>query len=186
ALHLELARTANSDDARAFHLGEAATGPDETAAAALERAAASARERGASLDAISLYERASSLTPRAGLATGGATRAAEGAFLDLADLHSADAILARAVGHAEPGAARAEALSLRALVWYFEGRLVEATSLCEDALHQSAGDRVVRVSILLRCAYLHGQLDMSRSMREITEAGEILEREGGTVDAELM
>jgi DNA-binding CsgD family transcriptional regulator len=33
---------------------------------------------------------------------------------------------------------------------------------------------------------LHGQLDMSRSMREITEAGEILEREGGTVDAELM
>ena len=183
--HLELARTADSEDARAFHLGEAANGPDETAAAALEQAAASARERGASLDAVSLYERASRLTPRGGLAMARATLAAEGAFLDLADPHSADAILARALDWAEPGASRAEAMSLQALVWYFHGRQAEATQLCEEALADCAEDRVVRAKVLLRCGYLHAQVDMERSVREVEEAVGILESEAH-VDPEVM
>ena len=61
--HAALARTATSDDARARHLAGATEGRDETVAAALEAAAANARQRGATLDAASLYERASQLTP---------------------------------------------------------------------------------------------------------------------------
>ena len=102
-LHLILARTASSEDTRAHHLGAAATEPDEEAAAALERAASRARDRGASLDSVALYERASLLTPRPEPAAARALLAAEGAFIDLADLHYADAILTRAVERAAAG-----------------------------------------------------------------------------------
>jgi DNA-binding CsgD family transcriptional regulator len=185
-LHLRLAEAARSEDARAHHLGEAASGPSEEAAAALEQSGERARSRGASLDAVSLYERASLLTPDLERGTARATIAAEGAFIDLADARYADAILARALDRGVPGAARAEAMSLRALVWYFQGRQVEATTLCEEALAESKPDRVVRAKILLRCAYLHGQLDMKRSVRELVEALEILERGDEAVDDDLM
>ena len=82
-LHLVLARTASSEDTRAHHLGAAATEPDEEAAAALEQAASRARDRGASLDSVALYERASVLTPTPEPAAARALLAAEGAFIDL-------------------------------------------------------------------------------------------------------
>jgi DNA-binding CsgD family transcriptional regulator len=185
-LHRTLARTARSEDVRAHHLGEAASGPDEAAASALDESALQARTRGASLDAVSLYERASLLTPDSEQAIRRAVLAAEGAFIDLADLPYADALLGRAVERAAPGAARAEAMSLRALVWYFQGRQTEATALCEAALAECSGDGAVRAKILLRCAYLHGQVDMRRSMVELTEACDILEHETERVDADLM
>ena len=99
-LHLVLARTASSEDTRAHHLGAAASEPDEEAAAALERSASRARDRGASLDSVALYERASSLSPRPEKAAARALLAAEGAFIDLADLRYADAILERAAERA--------------------------------------------------------------------------------------
>ena len=184
-LHLVLARTASSEDTRAHHLGAAATEPDEEAAAALERAASRARDRGASLDSVALYERASLLSPRAEPAAARALLAAEGAFIDLADLHYADAILTRAVERAAAGPARAEAMSLQALVWYFQGRQAEATRLCEEALAESGGESGVRAKVLLRCAYLHAQVDMERSVREIEEAVGIVESEAH-IDPELM
>ncbi len=76
-------------------------------------------------------------------------------------------------------------MSLQALVWYFEGRQAEATQLCEEALAESGGDRGVRARILLRCAYLHGQVDMARSVQEIEEAVGILENEA-QVDPDLI
>ncbi len=62
-VHATLARAATSDDIRARHLAGATEGPDEDVAAALEAAAAQSRDRGATLDASSLYERSSGLTP---------------------------------------------------------------------------------------------------------------------------
>ena len=183
-LHLVLARTSSSEDARAYHLGAAATEPDEDAAAALERAASTARDRGASLDSVALYERSSLLTPRPEPAAARALLAAEGAFIDLADLHYADAILTRAVGRAVAGPERAEAMSLQALVRYFQGRQSEATQLCEEALAES-GESGIRAKILLRCAYLHGQVDMARSLCEIEEAVQILDNDVH-VDPDLM
>ena len=184
-LHVTLARAASSEDARAHHLGAAATEPDEEAAAALEKAASRARDRGASLDSVALYERASLLSPGPKHAIARALLAAEGAFIDLADLHYADAILERAVACAAVGAGRAEAMSLQELLWYFEGRQAEATQLCEEALAESGGDGGVRARILLRCAYLHGQVDMARSVQEIEEAVGILENEA-QVDPDLI
>jgi DNA-binding CsgD family transcriptional regulator len=174
-VHRRLAAAARSDDARSRHLGEAADGPDEAAAEALERAAERARERGASIDAVALYERSSLLSPDPERATARALLAAEGAFIDLSDLRSADAILERALERAPEGHARGEAASLRALVWYFQGRQAEATALCSAAL-ADAGAGVPRAKVLLRCAYLDGQVDMERSVAEVTEAVGILER----------
>ena len=76
-------------------------------------------------------------------------------------------------------------MSLQALVWYFQGRQAEATRLCEEALAESGGESGVRAKILLRCAYLHGQVDMARSLREVEEAVGILENEDH-VDPDLM
>ena len=76
-------------------------------------------------------------------------------------------------------------MSLQALVWYFQGRQAEATRLCEEALAESGGESGVRARILLRCAYLHGQVDMARSLREVEEAVGILENEAH-VDPDLM
>ena len=125
------------------------------------------------------------LTPRPEHAAARALLAAEGAFIDLADLHYADAILVRAVERAAAGPERAEAMSLQALVWYFQGRQAEATRLCEEALAESGGESGVRAKILLRCAYLHGQVDMARSLREVEEAVGILEHQVD-VDPDLM
>jgi DNA-binding CsgD family transcriptional regulator len=185
-LHLALARNARSEDARAHHLGAAASGHDEVAAAALEGAAVRARARGASLDAVSLYERASRLTPDPDRAVVRAIGAAEGAHSDLSDPQYADAILARALERAQPGPARAEAMSLRAIVWYYHGRQAEATRLCEEALAEAAGDDVVRAKVLLRVAYLHGQLDLERTEAELKEAAVLLERAHGPIEPELL
>lgn len=185
-LHLALARSARSEDARAHHLGEAARGPDEVAAAALEEAAVRARARGASLDAVTLYERASRLTPDPERAVARAIGAAEGAYSDVSDPQYADAILARALERAPAGPARSEAMSLRAIVWYYHGRQAEATRLCEEALAETAGDDVVRAKVLLRAAYLHGQVDMARTQAELTEATAILERAPGPIEPELL
>jgi DNA-binding CsgD family transcriptional regulator len=184
SIHARLAAATPSEDARARHLGESAAGADETAAGALAAAAGRARKRGATLDAVSLYERSSALTPVHEPATKRALLAAEGALIDLADLHSADAILARALDRTSVGPARAEAMSLRALVWYFQGRQADATRLAEEAVGQSGDDRLVRAKILLRCAYLHGQVDMERGLREVAEAVAIVEQ-GPGVDPDL-
>jgi DNA-binding CsgD family transcriptional regulator len=185
--HATLAATAHSEDARARHLGAAASGADEQAAAALELAAAGARTRGASLDAVALYERASLLTPaddERGMAR--AILAAQAAFLDLADLRHADAILERALERGPAGAGCAEAMSLRAIVWYYHGRQADATSLCEQALEEARDAPLVRAKVLLRVAYLHGQVDMERSQAEILEATRILEAAGDGVEDDLL
>ena len=187
-IHATLAASAGSEDARARHLGAASSGPDAEAAAALERAAERARTRGASLDAVALYERASILTPpeHADVAMARAILAAEAAFLDLADLRHTDAILERALTRVPEGAARAEAMSLRAIVWYYHGRQTDATQLCEQALTEGGNSPLVRAKVLLRVAYLHGQVDMARSQAEIREATRILEAAGAAVEDDLL
>jgi DNA-binding CsgD family transcriptional regulator len=187
-IHARLAKASSSEDARARHLGEAADGPTEAAAEALDAAATRARDRGATLDAVSLYEHASTLTPdeHAERRLARAILAAQGAYADLGDAAYADAILGRALEQTAPGPARAEAMSLRAIVWYYHGRQVEATRLCEDAVAETAGDPVVRAKVLLRSAFLHGQLDMERAGIDIAEAASLLEPETQWVDPELL
>ncbi len=186
--HRRLAGAAMTTEDRARHLGLAADGPDEATAAALEDAAVSARARGASLDAAVLFERASGLTPDA-LAEDAVRRgilAAEDAFIDLADYHYADAILDRIVQQSPAGPSRAEAMSLRGIVRYFHGRQAEANALCEAALNEVGDDPVRRAKVLLRSAYLHGQVDMSLGTQEASEAAELLEKLQEELDPDLL
>lgn len=186
--HRRLAGVAASPEDRARHLGLAAGGPDEATAVALEAAAVAARARGASLDAAVLFERASALTPDAHMdaAVRRGILAAEDAFIDLADYHYADTILERIVQRAEPGAARADAMSLQGIVRYFHGRQAEATALCEAALNEVGANRVTRAKVLLRTAYLHGQVDMERGRQEVCQAADLLDGEQAGVDADLL
>ena len=186
AVHLRLAEVASSEDVRASHLGQATDEPDEAVAAALEEAAAHARARGASLDAVSLYERASSLTPDPERAVVRGILAADGAYADLADLRYADAILERVLENAPVCPARGEAMSQRAIGWYYQGRQADATRLCEEALEDARADDVVCAKVLLRLAYLRAQLDMRRAGRELKQAAAILEGTSTAVDPDLL
>jgi len=186
--HASLARSATSDDARARHLGGATEGRQEPVAAAIEAAAAEARNRGATLDAASLYQRAADLTPEAGAeaALRRATLAAETLFIDVSDIIQSDAILAAAIASASPaaGPARAEALSLRALIRYYHGQTPEAVRLAEQALAEVGDDLPLRTKVLGRAAFLVMQVDLERGHRLAAEALELLGRLGRDRDVD--
>jgi hypothetical protein len=105
AAHATLAGASTSSDARARHLGLAAEGPDELVARALVDAAAVARDRGATLDAVALHLEAARLTPDdlADQRLERARLAAECLFLDLSEVVQADEILEAAVRAAPAG-----------------------------------------------------------------------------------
>ena len=186
AAHLALARAAGTDEARARHLGEAAQGPSERVAAALDAAAAAARARGATLDAASLYRRASRLTPAAmpDQALRRAIRAAECLFIDISEVVQADTILEAAIEAGPAGPVRAEALSLRAIIRYYHGQAPDAVRLGEQALAEVGTDAVLRATVLGRLAFLVMQLDLARGNALAAEALRLL---GGTagVDPDL-
>ena len=186
--HAALARTATSDDARARHLAGATEGLDETVAAALEAAAANARQRGATLDAASLYERASQLTPgeRADDVIRRAMLGAECLFVDVSEIVQADAILERAIAAARKGEARALALSLRAVVRYYHGQTPDAVRLGEEALAEVGVAPRARATVLCRAAFLVAQLDLARAYELVEEALGILEPLGDDVDPDLL
>ena len=189
-VHATLARTARSDDARARHLGGATEGRHENAAAALEAAATASRDRGATLDAASLYERASELTPESlgDQAIRRAMLAAECLFIDVSENVQADRILETAIATAPPGPARAEALSLRAIIRYYHGQTPDAVRLGEQALTEAGEDPLLRARVLGRAAFLVMQVDLERGNRLAEQAIELLEGEGDSqeVDPDLI
>ncbi len=188
--HASLARAATSDDVRARHLGGATEGRHERVAAALEAAAAAARARGATIDAASLFERASELTPRefGDEALRRATSAAECLFIDVSEYVQADAILDTAIAGAAPGPVRADALSLRALIRYYHGQTPVAVRLGEQAIAEAGDDPIRRARILGRAAFLVMQVDLERGNALAAEAIGLLEEVDGTtpVDPDLL
>src|SRR4051794_19205528 len=174
--HAVLAMTEISQEARARHLGEAADGPDADAAAALAEAAGIARERGATLEAAWMYERASRLTPptesdqRVRLAM----LAAECLFVDVSEIVQADVILETSLAAAAPGPARALALSLRAIIRYYHGQPREAVRLGEQALAEIGDDPIARATVLGRVSFLVMQVDLERGLSMAEEAVRLL------------
>ena len=188
AIHAILASVTPSPDARARHLGQAADGPDASVAEALAHAAGSARDRGATLDAVALYLDAARATP-ADLPVERLERgrlAAECLFIDLSETVEADAILEEAVAAAPPGPARADALSLRGLLRYYHGRVKEAVAVGEQALAEVGTDPVMRAKVLGRLAFLVMQLDLEGGLHIVDEAIELLDGREDAVDPDLI
>jgi DNA-binding CsgD family transcriptional regulator len=187
--HALLARTATSDEVRARHLAGAAEGRDPTVAAALEAAAATIRDRGATLDAATMYERAAALTPEMDSddAMRRARLAAETLFIDVSDYVQADRILDTAIGGGSPGPGRAEALGLRALVRYYHGQTPDAVRLGEQAVQEAGDDPILRARVIGRAAFLVMQLDLERGNRMVGDALALLDGVGvdRTVDPDL-
>ena len=89
-----------------------------------------------------LYQEASRLTPSDDpeAALDRARLAAECLFIDVSEYLEADRILEAAIDRAPPGPARADALSLRAIIRYYHGRVPEAIELGEQALDEAGDD----------------------------------------------
>ncbi|MEA2630388.1 MAG: hypothetical protein QOE66_607, partial [Chloroflexota bacterium] len=185
-VHATLARLATTDDARARHLAGATEGRHEDVAAALEAAAAASRDRGATLDAASLYERASELTPESNgdQAIRRAMLAAECLFIDVSENVQADTILEAAIARTPPGPARAEALSLRAIIRYYHGQTPDAVRLGDQALAEVGEEPLLRAKVLGRAAFLVMQVDLERGNGLVAEAMALLDGEGAPTEVE--
>jgi DNA-binding CsgD family transcriptional regulator len=111
ALHRRVAAIVQHPEQRALHLSEAATGPDEPTAAALDEAARHAAHRGAPASAADLYERAARLTPAdAGEARLQRELAAADAHARSGDAARVEALLRPVAEHVPRGPARARVL----------------------------------------------------------------------------
>lgn len=126
AVHRALAAMAGDDaDRRAWHLGEAALGPDEETARAVESAAVRARDRGAAAAAATAFERAAHLSPHTAERVERLLTAAESAWqAGMADV--AVRLLTEAAGHPPLPGVRIRAAVLR-------GRVAARTGAVEQA-----------------------------------------------------
>ena len=191
--HASLAAVAGAEEARARHLAGASDGPDARVAQAVEEAAHVVRDRGATIDAASLYERASELTPPGDTADAlrRAALAGETLFVDVSEVVHADRILARAIDAAPPGPQRALAMSLRAILRYYHGDTPDAVRLGDLAVKEvglgtSPEARTRRATVLSRAAFLVMQLDLERGLRLIEEALRLIDPLPVGVDPELL
>lgn len=143
AVHARLAELLGSPEARAWQLAASVDEPDETVAAALEEAAASARSRGAPRPAALLLDRARELTP-SDCPDDAVRRAVDAAFLhfEAGDSRRAEADIRELVAPLAPGAQRARALLVLARI-----RLYEAPGEAKELFLQiaeEAGDTRTR------------------------------------------
>ena len=105
--------------------------------------------------------------------------AAECLFIDVSEYLEADRILEAAIDRAPPGPARADALSLRAIIRYYHGRVPQAIELGEQALEEAGDDPGLRAKVLGRLGYLVMQLDLERGVGLLDEAVGIMEAADG-------
>ncbi|MFB4315203.1 AAA family ATPase [Actinomadura sp. 21ATH] len=120
-------------DRRAWHLAAAATGPDEEAAAALERTAARARERSGHEAAAAAYERSARLSAAPAARAHREALAAEAA-LEAGDLERALDLGDRAARHPDHDPAmNARIAQVRALAAFWQGSFPAAHRSLLDA-----------------------------------------------------
>jgi DNA-binding CsgD family transcriptional regulator len=119
-------------DRRAWHLAQAADGPDEDVAAELERAAGRAQLRGGASAAAAFLERAATLTPEGSHRARRALAAAQSEF-QAGALDEARALLAIAEAGAVDDSQRAQAQLLRAQISFASERGGDAPALLLEA-----------------------------------------------------
>ena len=153
-LHRDLAGLVADPEERVRHLALATASPDEAVAAALEEAAAGARERGAWETAGDLLEQARALTPsdRVDAALARGVRAAEH-HIHAGDRPRARALIEDLLSGAPTGPLRSDALRLLAEIRYHEDSLAEAVALLEEAA-EHAEDPALAVTIELNLTFV--------------------------------
>jgi DNA-binding CsgD family transcriptional regulator len=160
-------------DRRAWHLAQAASGPDEEVAAELERRAGRARTRGGLAAAAAFLERASELTPDPARRGTRALAAAQAKHL----AGSPDAALrlasvAEASGLGEYQCAEADLLRARIAFTVRRGRDTPALLLKAAARLEPLDVRLARDTYLdaLRAAWYAADPDSGASLREVGTA----------------
>ncbi|MFC9970839.1 AAA family ATPase [Spirillospora sp. NPDC127200] len=154
AVHRALATALDAPehaDRRAWHLAAAATGPDEEAAAALERTASRARERSGHEAAAAAYERAALLSAEPEAKAHRQILAAEAA-LEAGDLDRAGALGRRAAERVgEAPAVRARLAHVQALADFWKGsyptahrQLLDGAALVGDTGPAQAAEMLIQ------------------------------------------
>jgi DNA-binding CsgD family transcriptional regulator len=153
-------------DRRAWHLAEAAAGPDEQVAAELERSADRARGRGGWGSGAAFLERAAALTPDEDHQARRMLAAAENRLA----AGEAPALLALAAPRLVDGPARARARRLEGQSLYAAGQMPEATSVLLDAARmlQPIETRLARDTLL--DAFVAAQFSGGAWMAEFLQA----------------
>jgi DNA-binding CsgD family transcriptional regulator len=125
---------------RAWHLAEAAEGPDEAVARELEISADRARGRGGWETEAAFLQRAAQLTADPGRRAERQAAAAEAALV-AGDITGADALAEQAAPHLTQPLTRARARRVRGLCLQAQGRTTEAVRILVDAaLEMSTAD----------------------------------------------
>jgi DNA-binding CsgD family transcriptional regulator len=165
-MHRRLGRLVRDPEERARHLAEAATGPNEAVALALEEGAATARSRGAPAAAAELSEEAAGLTPLADAAAARRRKSDAGYYhFESGDSRQALAMLEEVVGQLSAGAERAEVLIRLARVRSYSDDLEAATSLFLQAAEEAGDDSLTRARALEGAA-----TQLFRQRRELESA----------------
>jgi DNA-binding CsgD family transcriptional regulator len=156
-------------DRRAWHLAEAAAGPDEQVAAELERSADRARGRGGWGSGAAFLERAAALTPDEDHQARRMLAAAENR-LAAGEAPAAQALLGLAAPHLVDALARARARRLEGQSLYAAGQMPEATSVLLDAARmlQPLETRLARDTLL--DAFVAAQFSGGAWMAEFLQA----------------
>jgi len=185
-LHARLAELVTDIEQRALHLALASDRRDAQVADALEAGAAKAEERGAPTSAAQLWELASLRTPESDVTLRARRTAASGtAMFHAGDTGRAGVLLETAVHDFGAGPDRARVLLELADVAFHEGRTQHAVALCDRALADATGDRLLQVAAgVRRCWY--GMHDVPGQMRSIEASLQLLTDEDALTDPELV
>jgi DNA-binding CsgD family transcriptional regulator len=138
-------------DRRAWHLAAAATRPDESVAAELQRTAAKAAERGGYAAAAAAYERAVQLTVDPAAQAIRLTLAAEAAA-EIGDFDRARVLAARAADYPADPVIQARLVGIRARADFGKGRVRAAYELQVDGAAQIAGRDPLRATRMMMYA----------------------------------
>ena len=175
AVHRALAEATDPQadpDRRAWHLAEAAPGPDEMVAAELERSAGRAQARGGIAAAAAFGQRAVALTLDPALRANRALAAANAKF-QVGAFDAALGLLATAEAGSLDRPQRAQADLLRGRIAFLSGRVVDAPLLLLKAARQfeSVDLELARETYLdaLGAALYGGRLAVGGSVREVAE-----------------
>jgi DNA-binding CsgD family transcriptional regulator/tetratricopeptide (TPR) repeat protein len=193
AVHRALAEASDPEhdpDRRAWHLAEAASGPDEDVAAELERSAGRAQQRGGLGAAAAFLERSAELTPEP---EGRAKRLLLAAEADLgAGAHErAQRLLRESVPHLYDPGARAQALGMEGAIRYAEGRGGDTPGLLLDAAMalREMDARLARETLMnaFHAAMWAGNLTSGTRMADVAEAARAVPApEGQATTASLL